>query len=232
MSKAKTTRLHAQTHNKQWWAFAAGWTQGTSESVVPTAPRQLLHQHTYTGRGGCQYFSHRFICLHSFLSSLVSNYLFLWTDSCFHWHFTYYTHTHTQTWNFYENFLSLCLPSFRVSEGLWIWYPRQMIIHRVLLPEAPAAVKTCAGTIHSIHIGLYNNKLCLKDVHNILPAKLLLYLHVQSCYYTAWRIGYKRKLLAMQSIDVYYLSQWCNCLGPHLWPWCHTVSVLLPSRSW
>lgn len=60
-----------------------------------------------------------------------------------------------------------------------------MIIHRVLLPEALAAVKTCAGTIYSIHIGLYNNKLCLKDVRNILHAKLLLYLHVQSCYYTA-----------------------------------------------
>lgn len=69
---------------------------------------------------------------------------------------------HTHTWNFYENFLSLCLPSFRVSEGLWIWYPCQMIIHCVLLPEAPTAVKTCAGTIHSIHIGLYNNKFCLK----------------------------------------------------------------------
>lgn len=85
-------------------------------------------------QGGCQYFSHHFICLHSFLSSLVSNYLFLWTDSCFHWHFT-----HT---NFYENFLSLCLSSFSACKGLWT---RQMFIHASwFAPRSPGCcVNVC-----------------------------------------------------------------------------------------
>lgn len=99
-------------------------------------------------QGGCQYFSHRFICLHSFLSSLVFNYFFLWTDSCFHWHFTYYTHK--LLWKLSQPLL-VFFQCVRVDEPV-----KCLPMRRDLLPEAPAAVQTCAGIIYSIHIGLYN----------------------------------------------------------------------------
>lgn len=141
------------------------------------------HTHTLT-EGGCQYFSHHFICLHSFLSSLIIYFSGLTHVSSDILHIT-----HTHTWNFYENFLSLCLSSFSASECLWIWCPCQMIIHRDLLPEAPGGCETGAGIIYSIHTGLYNNKLGVTDICNSLPPRLLLYLQVQSHYYSAWGTG-------------------------------------------
>ncbi len=57
---------------------------------------------------------------------------------------------HTHTWNFYENFLSLCLSSFSVCECLWIWCPCQMLIHRDLLPEAPGSCEN-GGWYNLLH---------------------------------------------------------------------------------
>lgn len=138
MSKAKTTRLHAQTHNKQWWAFAAGWTQGTSERIVPTAPRQLLHQHTYTGRAvgvASVLVIASSVCIVScHLSSLII-------------YFSWLTHVFTDILHI-KLLLKLSQPLL-VFFSLTVYEYDAPSMCRDALPEAPAAVKTCPGINYS-----------------------------------------------------------------------------------